>query len=100
VSTLKLTLAADHPSARGHFPGNAIIPGAVLLSTTLSAISAVVGRDFAVCSLSSAKFASPARPGDCVDVEYAVSGIRLILTCSVNKRTVLKAELTRCADGE
>lgn len=100
MSKLALTLAADHPAARGHFPGNPIIPGAVLLSETLSAISAAAGHDFERCPVSAAKFSSPARPGDCVDVEYTVSDTRIVLVCSVEKRTVLKAELTCSTDGE
>ena len=33
----------DHPSSRGHFEGNPIIPGAVLLSETILAIERSIG---------------------------------------------------------
>lgn len=93
MRTLQLRLAADHPAAQGHFPGNPIIPGAVLLSTALTEVASALQQDFAQCRVSSAKFPSPARPGDCVDVEYAITGARLVLLCTVARRTVLKAEL-------
>jgi len=32
-------LRPDHPASRGHFAGNPIIPGAVLLSETVLAIA-------------------------------------------------------------
>lgn len=93
MSTLEIELAADHPAARGHFPGNPIIPGAVLLSETLHALGAAVGTDLASCRVSSAKFASPSRPGDRVDVEYSRAGAKITLVASVAGRAVLKAEI-------
>ena len=93
MSTLEIRLAADHPAARGHFPGNPIIPGAVLLSEALHAVGAAVGRDLTACRVASAKFPSPSRPGDRVEVEYSRTGARVALVASVAGRTVLKAEI-------
>jgi hypothetical protein len=50
----------DHPTAAGHFPGNPIIPGAVLLREILAAIAPQAGA----CEIRSAKFHRPVRPGD------------------------------------
>jgi 3-hydroxymyristoyl/3-hydroxydecanoyl-(acyl carrier protein) dehydratase len=61
---LAQTLAADHPAAQGHFPGNPIIPGAVLLSETVRAIEARLGRTLEPYRVRRAKFPHPARPGD------------------------------------
>jgi 3-hydroxymyristoyl/3-hydroxydecanoyl-(acyl carrier protein) dehydratase len=93
VASLVLRLAAEHPAARGHFPGNPIIPGAVLLSEALGAAAAALGIEIPRCTVSSAKFPSPSRPGDRVDIEYSMSGRRLSLACSVADRPVLKAEI-------
>lgn len=54
----------DHPTAAGHFPGNPIIPGAVLLDEVLRAIAASEGVQFGPCHIRSAKFLRPVRPGD------------------------------------
>ena len=58
----------DDPAAVGHFPGNPIIPGAVLLREIVRAISND-GR--AVCSgIRTAKFLHPVRPGDCLTIAW------------------------------
>ena len=93
MATLEITLAADHAAARGHFPGNPVIPGAALLAETLRAVGAAMGRDFAQCRIASAKFPSPSRPGDRVDVDYTTTGARIVLVASVAERTVLRAEI-------
>ena len=91
--TLAITFGAGHPAARGHFPGNPIIPGAVLLSEALRAAGTALEIDCSRCTVSTAKFPSPARPGDRVDIDCSASGARLSLVCSVAGRTVLKAEV-------
>ena len=93
---LELRLAHDHPAARGHFPGNPIVPGAVLLSEALRRVAAALEVDVSRCTVTSAKFPAPSRPGDCVDVEYSMTGARISLVCSVRPQTVLKAEIA-CA---
>lgn len=100
MSALELEFAADHPAARGHFPGNPIIPGAVLLSEALRAVGAALGSDLSRCRVSSAKFPSPSRPGDRVEIEFSASGAGVALVCSVAGRTVLKAEIACGADVE
>jgi 3-hydroxymyristoyl/3-hydroxydecanoyl-(acyl carrier protein) dehydratase len=90
---LAITFAADHPAARGHFPGNPIIPGALLLSEALRAVAAALEIDLSRCSVSSAKFPSPSRPGDRIEIAFARSGCAISLGCTVAGRTVLKAQV-------
>jgi 3-hydroxymyristoyl/3-hydroxydecanoyl-(acyl carrier protein) dehydratase len=52
--------AIGHPAAEGHFPGNPIIPGAVLLRDVVAAIGPARGG----YEIRSAKFHQPIRPGD------------------------------------
>jgi hypothetical protein len=56
---------AGHPAAAGHFPGNPIIPGAVLLRDIIAAIGATTW------DVRSAKFHQPVRPGDTVVIFWA-----------------------------
>jgi 3-hydroxymyristoyl/3-hydroxydecanoyl-(acyl carrier protein) dehydratase len=93
MNALEFSLAADHPAARGHFPGNPMIPGAVLLSEALRAVGAALGRDLSLCSVRAAKFPSPARPGDRVEIDFSTSAAAISLICSVSNRTVLKAQI-------
>ncbi len=64
-------IAADHPSAEGHFPGNPIVPGAVLLDEVLQAIGADEGHDFTSVEILSAKFLRPVRPGDRLIIRWS-----------------------------
>jgi len=59
-----LGFAPDHPTAAGHFPGNPIMPGALLLDEVVLAIAAAEGRRAGVPTVRSAKFLHPVRPGD------------------------------------
>jgi acyl-coenzyme A synthetase/AMP-(fatty) acid ligase len=62
----RVDVAADHPSFAGHFPGQPILPGVVLLSYVLRAVAgdpaarAVVGDSPGVDAV---KFLLPVRPG-------------------------------------
>ena len=61
--------APDHPTAAGHFPGNPIIPGALLLDSVISAIAKVeaIGTPY---ELRAVKFLRPVRPGDRLRIEW------------------------------
>jgi 3-hydroxyacyl-[acyl-carrier-protein] dehydratase len=88
----------DHPAARGHFPGNPIIPGALLLSESVAAIERELGGAGGPLQLRSAKFAHPVRPGDRVEVQYSRDARGEIrFTCVVEGRPVLTGQVT-CSD--
>ncbi len=64
----ELHVRADEPSADGHFPGNPVIPGAVLLREVIR----IVARDGAAtcCEIRSARFFQPVRPGDRLTIRW------------------------------
>lgn len=98
MATIERWLLTDHPAAQGHFPGNPVIPGAVLLSETLRAIETSLGVKLSPCRVRFAKFFRPARPGDRVLVTFSAydeGGIRF--GCTVGENTVLAGEVT-CND--
>ena len=85
----------DHPASHGHFPGNPIIPGAVLLDETLRAIEAGLEAGLAPFRIRSAKFLHPARPGDRVQIEFSRTAQGEIrFTCAVEGRTVLSGQIS------
>lgn len=70
--TLRLQIPVDHPSFAGHFPGQAIVPGVVLLDEVMQAATrfipgwdsaAQTGIDIPVC-----KFLLPVLPGATLDL--------------------------------
>jgi 3-hydroxyacyl-[acyl-carrier-protein] dehydratase len=97
VAIVESRLAADHPAAQGHFPGNPIIPGAVLLSETVRLIEAQLGVNLSPYRIRRAKFPHPARPGDNVVIEFTGSARASIkFECAVNGATVLVGEVECC----
>jgi len=72
IRTASRHFAVGHRSAEGHFPGNPIIPGAMLLGEIIAAImSETQGGDAAGrLEIRSAKFHHPVRPGDTVAVAW------------------------------
>jgi 3-hydroxyacyl-[acyl-carrier-protein] dehydratase len=94
VAVLEQIFPTDHPAAQGHFPGNPIIPGAVLLSDTLRLIEASLGLGSGPYRIRRAKFPYPARPGDRVSVEFTRSTRNSIrFECAVAGTTVLTGEI-------
>lgn len=75
MQTLPLLIAADHPAYAGHFPGQPILPGVVLLDAALHALAEGQGGSTRPGSaqLKSAKFLSPVRPGEPLALHYADS---------------------------
>jgi len=53
-----------HPALEGHFPGNPLLPGVVLLDEVITAAEAWVGGGWRTGGLPRAKFLSPLKPGD------------------------------------
>ena len=97
MAKLVYVFAAHHPTAEGHFPGNPVIPGAMLLSETLRAIENRIGIPLTPCEIRSAKFFNPARPGDSVQIEFSYTGADQVeLSCKVGERPVLTS-VVKCA---
>jgi 3-hydroxymyristoyl/3-hydroxydecanoyl-(acyl carrier protein) dehydratase len=93
----------DHPASEGHFPGNPVIPGAVLLRDVLRAIQKDGGLTLPHCRIQSTKFLHPVRPGDRIMIERSRSadgdvrfacriGARLVLTGQVRCHAVPSAD--------
>jgi len=97
MNKLTISFAADHPTGEGHFAGNPIIPGALLLAEVSRSIENAIGQRFDQVAM--AKFQHPVRPGDTVDIEYSPSrqgGMNF--QCSVSGVLVMSGTLSRHAD--
>lgn len=56
-------IATDHPALAGHFPGDPIVPGALILDEVLRAAEQWRGQ-LRLKSVLSVKFTCPLRPGN------------------------------------
>jgi len=94
-AVIERVLQPDHPASQGHFPGNPIIPGAVLLDETLRAIEAGLDAGLAPFRIRSAKFLHPARPGDRMLIRFSrIPGGEIRFTCAVGETPVLTGQVS------
>jgi 3-hydroxymyristoyl/3-hydroxydecanoyl-(acyl carrier protein) dehydratase len=70
MNTMRYTIPLDHPAFAGHFPGNPILPGVVLLDLALQAIADGNHIVLNQCTLNSVKFIHPALPGDVLTITH------------------------------
>ncbi|MGF6721255.1 acyl-coenzyme A synthetase/AMP-(fatty) acid ligase/3-hydroxymyristoyl/3-hydroxydecanoyl-(acyl carrier protein) dehydratase [Paraburkholderia sp. GAS41] len=94
ASALSFTIAPNHAALAGHFPGQPIVPGVVLLDYAISAIGTALNQSLDACRLSSAKFPSPAEPGTPLELVYETTPSGAIrFTVSAGPRTVASGVL-------
>ena len=66
-----VAVAVDHPAFAGHFPGQPLLPGVVLLSEVLEVLlRAAPGWLAGQARVSAAKFLAPVRPGASLEVRW------------------------------
>lgn len=86
---------ADHPAFAGHFPGNPIVPGVVLLDHALQLLSTAVNQPVPHIKLSSVKFLSPVTPGETVSFSLqAKTATSYQVNITANDRLAAKAGFT------
>lgn len=74
-------ISPEHPALAGHFAGNPIVPGVLLLDEVMHHLAAASGRDLAC--IERVKFNSVLKPGERVDVECNITGQRASFRASV-----------------
>lgn len=72
------TVQLDHPAFPGHFPGQPILPGVVLLDTALHTIAADTGIALDLCEIGLVKFLSPVTAGQELMIQYVISSSNAI----------------------
>lgn len=70
----ELVIGADHPALEGHFPGNPVVPGVVLLDCALEAAEDWLATPLEVATLTQAKFLAPLLPDERAQIALAKSG--------------------------
>lgn len=75
--TTTIRIDANHPALPGHFPGQPIVPGVVLLERVLAAAESWLGRALRPSSLPNAKFTAPLLPEQDAELQLKLEGDEL-----------------------
>lgn len=88
----KFLIPADHPSLQGHFPGNPIVPGVVILNEVVRLIEQQI-TNRSVVGIRSVKFIKPLRPGREVVLSVDEKGSdALNIVCEHNGGVLVKGQ--------
>lgn len=88
-----LTIDSSHPSLAGHFPGNPIVPGVVLLGEVLELIGESLGQSFMLSQVPSVKFHSPLHPNEPLQLKFDILPDHVItFSCQVDSRLIASGQ--------
>jgi len=106
------TVRGDEPFLRGHFPGEPMLPGVLLVEAAAQLAGAVAQSDpqlpplrgLKLTAIRGAKILGTARPGEIIRLDARVIGrlgnlVQAQAAASVNGKTLLQAELTLSGDS-
>lgn len=89
-----LRIGADHPSLPGHFPGNPIVPGVVLLDHVQQAARAWLGSEVGIRAIAQVKFVQPLLPEQDASIELRLAGEELRFTITREEHTLAQGVMT------
>ena len=88
-----LRVPADHPALPGHFPGNRVVPGVVILDAVVSAAESWLGTRFVVDSISHAKFIAPLKPDEAARIQLVLRASSVEFLIHRDEATIAKGTL-------
>ena len=88
-----LRVPANHPALAGHFPGNPIVPGVVILDAVIGAAEAWLDARFHLAGLSHAKFLAPLKPDEAARIELQLRDPQLDFVVYRGQDTIAKGTL-------
>ena len=88
-----LVIDPAHPSLTGHFPGNPIVPGVVLLGEILELIGQSLNETLTLSKVPNVKFHSPLRPNELVQLRFDRLPDQVItFSCQVGSRRIASGQ--------
>ena len=89
---MQARIGADHPSLPGHFPGNPIVPGVVLLDEVVTAIASW-RPGFVPAGFPAVKFLSPLRPDEAFTIRLQQSAASVQFECVAGERLLARGSV-------
>lgn len=96
--TIAEPIPADHPCLPGHFPGNPIVPGTLLLERVIDSLSQH-HPDQRVCEVVSTKFLTPLKPEQAFSIHFQDRGESIDFECRLGETTLTSGRL-KLTQGE
>lgn len=88
-----LCVPRSHPSLEGHFPGNPVVPGVVVLDHVLEAVERWLGELPDALRLPQVKFMQPLLPDQPAEIQLQRTGDRIRLRVTRGQQLLVTGEL-------
>ncbi len=93
------SIPADHPALPGHFPGNPIVPGTLILQHVIDSLAARHGER-RVCEVVDTKFLSPLGPGQGFTIHFHEKAEFVSFECRLGESLISCGKLKLSKPGE
>ena len=94
---MQFTIPPDHPSLPGHFPGNPVVPGVVVMDRVLDALEAEAGVPVGALRLPQVKFMQPLLPGQSATVSLEGASPKWRFRVHQGERLIASGDLVLAA---
>jgi 3-hydroxyacyl-[acyl-carrier-protein] dehydratase len=92
AAPLHFEIAADHPCLPGHFPGQPVVPGVLVLDQVLALARRAFGAR-PLLRMPQVKFAAPLLPQQQAELEFEAAGARLRFRVRRDETLIASGEL-------
>jgi 3-hydroxyacyl-[acyl-carrier-protein] dehydratase len=91
---------ANHPALLGHFPGNPVVPGVLILDHVLRVYEASQTKPMSPRRFTSVKFLQSLWPGEVADIAFDVKPDKVSFSVFRNGTLLVKGVFESCGDSE
>ena len=74
----RVSLHADHPIYRAHFPGNPITPGVCIVQMIGELVGGQIGRRLSLSAITNLKFSQPLSPMENPQVDILLKAVKVL----------------------
>lgn len=93
MPSLSFSIPLEHPALPGHFPGQPIVPGVVLLDQAILLVEAA--ESLHIRGIAAAKFLSPVKPDETLWLDYETSDAACRFEIRAADRKIANGRLER-----